>query len=351
MSYARNSLRTCVIVTVVGTASAASARPDPAGPFPDGLWAAPSAARADAQADPQPDAPSDGGAAHDDGDRASFIPTGYPPPFGFSPTAGWLDPWPHSHFSRRGTPFVHLFNLEPAFLDRDLFFDFRAARGDDADELEFETELEYALTRRIGVVIEAPLVQLNPQDGPTQTGLGDLAIAPRVLLADADRFLLSGNLEVSFPTGDEQRGLGAGEVGLAPSLSTWIDLGNWVTAHAQVGAEYGIESGEGELFYNAALTYSFLGPRLFPGNGRADGHAHREFGPAHFPAGLTNLILEYTGRTPLDGAQEGASTGELLFGASYNLDESFEIRGGYQVPLGGPQEIDDGFVFGLIYHF
>ena len=276
------------------------------------------------------------------------IPPDYPPPLGFSPSEAWLDRWPHSHFSRRGTPFVHLFNLEPAFLDRDLFLDYRVAAGDEEDETELEAELEWAITRRIGLVIEAPLASVNPEAGETEQGLGDVAVAPRFLLAETDVFLLAGNLEVSLPTGSESRGLGSGEFALAPSLSAWLDLGggegNWFTLSAQVGTERGLESADGEWFYNAALTYSFLGPRLSHGT-------HDHTGHFHFPPGLTSLIVEYTGRTGVGGADDGRSTGELLFGASYNLTEAWEARAAYQVPVGGERDIDYGYVLSLIYHF
>ena len=307
-----------------------------------------------ARAEDAPDGPS--APQRRDVVDARFVPEGYPPPFGLSATEAWLDPWPHAHFSRRGTPFVHLFTLEPAFLDRDLFFDYRMTSGEEEeDESELEVELEWALTRRLGLVIEGPLVQVNPEQGPTETGLGDLALAPRALLVDTNRFLLSANLELSLPTGSESRGLGGGEVGLAPSLSAWLDLGNWFTASAQVGTEHGLESGDSELFYNAALTYSFLAPGL-PQREHSDGeHSHGEHphaaSPAHFPPGLASLIVELTGRTVLSGDEDGRSTAEVLFGASYNVTAFWEVRGGYQVPVGGEQDIEDGFVFSLIYHF
>lgn len=284
--------------------------------------------------------------AHDHIDEAEP-----PAPLGFSLTRGWTEPWNHSHFSQRGTPFVHLFGLEPAFLDRDLFFDFAFTAAEGEDESELEVEMEYALTRRLGVVVEAPLVSLNPDEGETEVGLGDAAIAPRALLVETDRFLLSANLEVAFPTGSESRGLGSGEVAIAPSVSTWLDLGNWVTLSTQIGAEHGTESGDSELLYAAALTWSFRGPALFPG--QADAHASHAHGhgASHFPPGLTSLILEYTGRTALSGDDADRSTGEVLFGLSHVLTESLEVRGAYQLPVGGTRDIDYGYVLSLIYHF
>lgn len=83
-------------------------------------------------------------------------------PINLDITEGWLDPWPHNHFSRKGTPFIHLFSLEPAFLDRDFFLDYRWASGSEGKEIEVEAELEWALTRRLGIVVEAPFARLSP---------------------------------------------------------------------------------------------------------------------------------------------------------------------------------------------
>lgn len=33
-------------------------------------------------------------------------------PLGMSLQGGWLDPWPHRHFSYRNTPYIHAFSLE-----------------------------------------------------------------------------------------------------------------------------------------------------------------------------------------------------------------------------------------------
>ena len=86
---------------------------------------------------------------------------------------------------------MHLFFSEPAFLDRDLFLDYRIVRGEDGTEIELESELEWAFTRRIGLVIEAPYGFLNPKEESTENGFGDIAIAPRALLMDTERFLLA----------------------------------------------------------------------------------------------------------------------------------------------------------------
>ncbi len=72
---------------------------------------------------------------HQDQHR-DFIPIGLPEPFGISLTDGWFDEWSHSHFSRLGTPFVHLFKTEPAFLGRELILGTHLVQGEDGDEIE-----------------------------------------------------------------------------------------------------------------------------------------------------------------------------------------------------------------------
>ncbi len=265
------------------------------------------------------------------------------PPLGFSLTEGWLDPWPHNHFSRRGTPFAHSFFTEPAFLDRDFFLDTRISRGEEGNEVEFEAEVEWALTRRIGLVLEAPFLFVNPEDDETEQGLGDLAFSPRFLLAEANRFLLSANLGVDTPTGSESRGLGRGETALSPTLSLWYGLGKFVALNAQFGTEHGLASGDDEFLYNTALIFSLLDSGMVAG---ADDHSGR-----HFPAGMVNLLAEVTGRTGQSGEEHGRTTAEFLFGATYLVTNHVEIRAGLQFPLFKPRELDNAYLFGLVYHF
>jgi hypothetical protein len=297
---------------------------------------------------------------------AEFIPECYPDAFGFALRGGWLEEWPHSHFSRLGTPMIHFFFTEPAGPERDLIVDYLYTKGPDGKEHEFATELEWAFTRRIGVVLEVPGMVLNPNDGPQEIGFGDFVVAPRFLLADFDRFMLSANLEISTPTGDDERGLGAGETLLAPSLTGWLDLGNWWTAGFQVGSEAGLSSGDNEIFYSVALARTVFGravccPRYSRHGEHGDGE-HSDHGDQHgehdehdegnhFPPGLTSWILEFTGRSGTWGPNNGRSTAELLLGVSYTITEHTQVRAGYQFPLGSPRDLDGRAILGAIYHF
>lgn len=75
------------------------------------------------------------------------------------------------------------------------------------------------------MVLEVPYVGLNPVVAPNTSGFGDVAIAGRALLIDGDAFFLSANVEVEIPTGDANRDLGRDEAALAPTLTSWFDLG------------------------------------------------------------------------------------------------------------------------------
>ena len=268
-----------------------------------------------------------------------------PPALGLNLLDGWFDPWPHTHYSRRGTPNVHLFRNEPAYLDRDFFLDYTLKHGAEGMEMEVEAEVEYAFTRRIGIVFEAPYAFLDPDEGERENGLGDIAIAPRFLLVEFDRFLLSANAEFSFPTGDEDRGLGSGEAAINFSLSTWTDLGANFTLQTNAGIEHGLRTDSDALTWGGAVTYSFyIGsqPELL----RAGGAVR-----SHFPAGLVNLIAEIRGEHPLDGDEKGSGTAEVIFGAAYSITPHVEIRGGLTFPAWNPREFDNGLIVGLIYHF
>jgi len=252
----------------------------------------------------------------------------------------------HTHFSSRGTPLVHLFLVEPAVLHRDFFLDYRLGNNVDGnvDEQELEGELEWAVTKRLGLILEAPYLGLDPVDSPNTSGFGDISIAGRALLVARETFFLSGNVGVGLPTGNVGRSLGRGEATLSSTFTSWHDLGNWVALHTQFGTEVGLQSGDAELIYGLAITRSFLGPVLFSRSAtgkhdEGDGHMHA------FPPGFTSLILELTGSSGLSGEETGQTFFELLPGISYTPVEHVEMRFGVRFPLFRPERLDSQYIF------
>ena len=288
-------------------------------------------------------------------------------------------PWPDRHASPHGTPYAHPFSFDPAFQDRDLLVDYRPGYGFDdgnADEQEFEVEIEYALTKRLGMVLEVPYVGIDEHGQNFESGFGDMAAVGRLVLVDRPCLILSAHLEVEIPTGDEQRDLGRGETALAPTLTWWTDLGNWWTFQGQFGPEVGTESNETELLYRFLIAKSWQGPILFDdacscmrphcscthstGAHHEDEHDHEDHhyhahdehdhgDHSHHAPGLITFYLETTGATPLNIPGETTHF-DLLPGVGYGITHSLEFRFGVRFPLTEPREFDTQYVFSFVRH-
>lgn len=248
-----------------------------------------------------------------------------------------FEPVHHTHFTDLGTPFVHPFNFEPPQIHQDAFFIYKYTQNtiDGENEHESEAHLDWALTKRLGFVLAAPLLGLEDATGTQSAGIGDIEFGPRAMLINQDKFILASNLFMTFPTGDETRGLGAGEMVISPYLTTWHDLGNWNTLLFNVGPNIGLESGETSMSYAFSLTHSWLGPVLIEQDHHGD---HDAGGHQHFPPGMTSLYLEMTGETELGGAER--TFVELMPGVSYVLTESAELRFGVLMPISESQRFD-----------
>jgi hypothetical protein len=248
----------------------------------------------------------------------------------------------HTHFSERGTPFVHPFTIEPPQIHQDAFFIYKYAENtiEGSDEHEAEAHLDWALTKRLGFVFAVPLVGVEESDGTHSVGIGDLEIAPRIMWIERDDFILASNIFITVPTGDDTRDLGAGETVISPFITTWHDLGNWNTLLLNFGPEIGVDSGDTSLIYNFVLTHSFLGPAHLEShseehlNEEEDGHGIGD----HFPPGMTTLYLETAVETELSGAQR--TFVELMPGISYVLTEHAEIRFGVLFGVSRAQRFD-----------
>lgn len=249
---------------------------------------------------------------------------------------GWLAEWEHKHMSPRGTPYIHAFSVEPAYLGRELIVDYLITEFDGETEQAVEVELEWALTNRLGMTVELPFRALDGDAGRS-SGLGDFGIAPRMLLIDNDRFLLSAQVELELPTGREA--VGANESAIGPSMLMWLDLGNWCTLQAQIGTEHNLDSDEAELAYAGALGWSFRTSE------DVDHNLH------HAEPGLISLSAELTGRTGIRGSDDGRTTAEALLGVGYTINNFLTVRAGYQFPVGGPQDIDDALIISVIHSF
>jgi hypothetical protein len=251
----------------------------------------------------------------------------------------FLEPFEHIHLSKGGTPYVHSFGIEPAFTGRDLFIDHTYIKGDGFTEHESELELEWAFTKRLGVIVEVPYIWEDEDGADSVSGFGDLAIVPRALLIESECFLLTAQIETVLPTGSSAFG---GDTAIAPGIAMWNDLGNWFTLNSQLSIEHGFDEDSTELLFGVGLVKSF--------GERASDHSDHA-GHSHSTAGILNLHLEATGSTPLNGEEKGDFYLEGLIGISYGFAAGFDIRAGYLFPITSPKDFDHGFTGGLVFHF
>lgn len=262
----------------------------------------------------------------------------------FDLTTGWFAPWEHEHF-RNGVPLIHNFGLEPAFLGRELFADYVYASLEEGEEHEIELELEWALTRRIGMVLEQGYVFESPDGEADVDGWGDFAVVPRFVLADCDRCIISANLEVVAPTGSDEIGAGE-EWRLAPFLTTWCDLGNWWSLTTQSGLEFALDSDETEFFFGVGLAKAL---RIFEPAGGPDDHGHGH----EVPLGILSVLAELTGDAVVDGdpGEEGVFSLNGLVGVNYGTTSTWDVRAGYLFPLNAHSELEGGLTLGFIRRF
>ncbi len=258
----------------------------------------------------------------------------------------FLAPFIHLHASPIGTPYVHSFGIEPAFTGRDLFIDHTYINGDGFTEHESEIELEWAFTKRLGVIVELPYIYEDEEGVGSAKGFGDIAIVPRALLINTERFLLTAQVETVLPTGGSNFG---GDTAIAPGIAMWNDLGNNFTLNSIVSVEHGFDADETEFVYGLGLVKSFGGNQVSNIKDPCHDHDHSHDHVSH--AGRLNLHLEITGSTPVNGPDEGDINLDGLFGISYSIIEDLDIRAGYIVPLTKPNDFDHGITTGLIFHF
>lgn len=247
----------------------------------------------------------------------------------------------HTHFSENGTPYIHPFTFEPPQIHQDVFFIFKYAENtlDGSDEYETEFHIDWALTKRLGILFAVPKVGNHQADGTQNVGIGDLEIAPRVMWIEDDTFILATNLFITAPTGDETRDLGAGEATISPLITTWHDLGNWNSLLINFGPEYGMRSGDKSMVYGFSIAHTWLGHSILNSESHDDhDHGEHEGHAAHFVPGMQTIYLEMAGETQLNGEKQTMIA--LLPGYSYVLAESAELRFGVLLPVSETKRFD-----------
>ena len=123
---------------------------------------------------------------------------------------------------------------------------------------QFPLAFEYGITDRLQFGAEVPLLKLAVKAGvdansgeeiaaSEQSGLGDVAAELKYGIFNEENAALSAAVEVEFPTGDEEKGLGEGKTVYAPFLAYAHTIGK-TQIHLSGGAELQ-ENAMAEYFY------------------------------------------------------------------------------------------------------
>lgn len=130
----------------------------------------------------------------------------------------------------------------------------------DQKRITTAAEFEYGLTDRWELDAGVPYEFVNPNDGSSANGIGDIEAAVRygVIPPGKQPFALDVGLGFGIPTGDRTHDLGEGRLTLEPSFtaSTWIGRFNaqlncgWQRAVTNAG-----EEPRNDFEYNVAILY------------------------------------------------------------------------------------------------
>lgn len=117
-------------------------------------------------------------------------------------------------------------------------FDLSGQRGDYYDLVP---NAEYAPWEYLSVGLRLPVYFLELDKQDLRVGIGDLdtVVKLRLYHHPQEKFVLTAGLGGEFPTGDQDRGLGAGDVDLAPFLTAMGMLGP-LMLHGTVGVNVAV---------------------------------------------------------------------------------------------------------------
>ena len=135
--------------------------------------------------------------------------------------------------------------------------------GNAGNNFNFVLVPVYGLLENMALCIELPFDILNPDDGETERGFGDMSLALKTSLLPESENLPSFLLKtiVKLPTGDEDKGLGSGETDTTLMMVASKTLG-CVNLHANAGYTFiGGDSSDDNIIYGFAIGYDIL-PKL-----------------------------------------------------------------------------------------
>ena len=170
-------------------------------------------------------------------------------------------------------------------------------------ETTLTTAFTYGLSDRLDVVLQLPVLFLQPVEGESQAGIGDIEIRGKYRLLNEGSVwpALAVLAALKLPTGSERRGLGSGATDAGILLVGSKEFGP-ITAHLNLGYRFVGASGQDDVFrwgvaasLKMSETLAFVGEMV--GETNSDPRAKED--PMAIRAGLTYAVRQ---DLVLDGA-------------------------------------------------
>jgi len=178
----------------------------------------------------------------------------------------------------------------------------------------------YGLTDSLEVTLLLPYTKIDPDDGRTEKGMGDLAIRPElVVLKESDSIpQMSLALTIKFDSGSNAIGSSTTDYGLFLNASKIFDK---IQLNGNVGYN-SLEDSDDSVFLGASIEYSI--------------------------SNSLTLIGEVWSENPTDSSDDDVA--EVLGGAVYDVSDTISLDFGIGTGLHS-EDIDLRYTMGATYHF
>jgi hypothetical protein len=178
----------------------------------------------------------------------------------------------------------------------------------------------YGLTDSLEVTLLLPYTKIDPDDGRTEKGMGDLAIRPElVVLKESDSIpQMSLALTIKFDSGSNAIGSSTTDYGLFLNASKIFDK---IQLNGNVGYN-SLEDSDDSVFLGASIEYSI--------------------------SNSLTLIGEVWSEKPTDSSDDDVA--EVLGGAVYDVSDTISLDIGIGTGLHS-EDIDLRYTMGATYHF
>lgn len=120
-----------------------------------------------------------------------------------------------------------------------------------------KVELKTPVTNHLDFAIELPVRVVDYKHGPTNGGIGDVELKSRWGFYRSGALGLATGLKMTFPSGDEDRGLGAGYTTFEIPLIIGYSAGDW-TLGSELGYERVLHDSEQSAYWGFLLERKVL---------------------------------------------------------------------------------------------